>query len=127
MLDGGVAPPIMSLAESMRATICSLFLSAWVGAAALAAGPTNSATCACPAEWLRKTVPATAVLIPVDRQGKHFTGAAAGFLISDDGILVTARHVCQAGAGLIVFTGKGTNRVAGYYGETGIMTWRCSS
>ena len=102
----------------MRAIVCSLIFSAWAAAAALPAVPTNSATALGAAACREQAGPAAVILAAVDRRGECITGMGTGFLIREDGVVVTARHVCEANAGLVAFTADGKrHRVTGFYGE----------
>ena len=102
----------------MQTKIASLLFSAWAAAAALAAAPTNSATDLGAARCLQKAGPAVVILASVDRRYERVTGLATGFLIREDGVLVTDRHVSEANDALVAFTADGKeHRVTGFYGE----------
>ncbi len=102
----------------MRATIGNLILWFWPAAAALAGVPTQPAAAASVAAHLEKAAPAVVTLYAMDRRYERRLGAAAGFFIREDGVVVTARHVAEYSDALVAVTADGKeHRVTGFYGE----------
>jgi hypothetical protein len=65
-----------------------------------------------------RAIPAIVSLYSARAGSDHATSRGVGFLVSSNGILVTARHVSEANAELFAFTGDGRKHpVTGYYGE----------
>ena len=63
-------------------------------------------------------LPAVVTLYSVGAGSEHSTSRGVGFLVSSEGILVTARHVSEANAELFAFTSDGRKYpVTGFYGE----------
>ncbi len=69
------------------------------------------------AAFLQRVRPALAVLVSTDRRGQ-WKSFGTGFFISDDGALVTARHVAQSQENLLAITQDGQRHpVIGFLGE----------
>ena len=65
-----------------------------------------------------QAAPAVVSLFAVGQKQQAARSWGTGFLISAAGILVTARHVCEAEQELFAFTGSNQKyRVTGFYGE----------
>src|SRR5580765_3277806 len=65
-----------------------------------------------------KAMPAVVSLYSARPGGEQATSRGVGFLVSSNGILVTARHVSEANSELVAFTADGRkHQVTGFYDE----------